>query len=131
MGDGAEGSGDRDPLSAAVIGAAITVHRTLGPGLLESAYESCLCRELELQKIPHARQVPLPVEYKGARLDCGYRLDLVVDDRLVVELKTVSNFEPIHTAQMLTYLRLSGFRTGLLINFHAPTLRRGLKRFQL
>ena len=115
-------------LSESIIGAAIEVHRTRGPGLLESAYEQCLCRELELRRIPFERQRQLPVEYKGLRLDCGYRVDLVVDARIVVELKAVDALLPIHEAQLLTYLRLGGWRTGLLMNFKAPVLKDGLRR---
>lgn len=115
-------------LSGVVIGAAIEVHRHLGPGLLESAYESCLCRELELQRLSVARQVPLPVIYKGLTLDCGYRLDLVLNDELIVELKTVEKVLEIHKAQLLTYLKLTGKRLGLLINFNVPYLRDGVHR---
>jgi GxxExxY protein len=117
-----------DPLTGKVIGAAIEVHRGLGPGLLESAYEECLCHELKLAGLGFTRQVPLPVVYKGVRLDCGYRLDVVVDGRVVVELKTVERLLPIHQAQLLTYLRLAGIHTGLLINFNVPVLRDGIKR---
>jgi GxxExxY protein len=117
-----------DHLSNKIIGAAIEVHRCLGPGLLESAYEECLCRELTLQGIPFERQVELPVEYKGEKLDCGYRLDLVVGDLVIVELKAVDEIEPIHEAQLLTYLRLTGFWLGLLINFNVRTLKSGIKR---
>ena len=115
-------------LSESIIGAAIEVHRTRGPGLLESAYEQCLCRELELRRIPFERQRQLPVEYKGLRLDCGYRVDLVVDARIVVELKAVDALLPIHEAQLLTYLRLGGWRTGLLMSFKVPVLKDGLRR---
>jgi GxxExxY protein len=104
------------------------VHRTLGPGLLESAYEECLCFELRHHGLPHRRQLALPVTYKGITLQCAYRIDIVVHDALVVELKTVERILPIHEAQLLTYLKLSGLRTGLLLNFHALTLREGLKR---
>jgi GxxExxY protein len=107
------------------------VHRALGPGLLESAYEACLCFELSENRIPHRRQVPLPVTYKSVNLDCGYRLDLVVDDHLVLELKTVDRLLPIHEAQLLTYRKLGGFDTGLLLNFNAPVLKDGLKRMVL
>ncbi len=120
---------DKDSLlSGVVIGAANEVHRHLGPGLLESAYEACLCRELELQGLSVARQVPLPVIYKGLTLDCGYRLDLVVNDELIVELKTVEKVLEIHKAQLLTYLKLTGKRLGLLINFNVPYLRDGVHR---
>ena len=100
-----------------VIGCAIEVHRTLGPGLLESAYEICLCRELNLRGIPFERQVSIPVEYKGVRLDCGYRADLIVGGKILVEIKAVDQLAPIHEAQVLSYLKLSGLRVGLLINF--------------
>lgn len=115
-------------LTQAIIGAAIEVHRALGPGLLESAYEECLCEELKLHGIPFERQRPLPVTYKGKRLDCGYRLDLVVDNAVVVELKAIETFAPIHDAQLLTYLRLGGWKVGLLINFNVPILRDGIRR---
>jgi GxxExxY protein len=115
----------------AVIGAAIEVHRHLGPGLLESAYEECLCQELKLRNIPFKRQVPLPVNYKGVQLDCGYRLDLLVNDELVVELKALDQLLPIHEAQVITYLRLGGWKVGLLLNFSLPTLKQGIKRLVL
>lgn len=121
----------RDVLTDKVIGAAIEVHRHLGPGLLESAYEECLCHELNLQKIAFQHQVPLPLEYKGIHLDCGYRMDVVVENKLVVELKTAERLMPIHEAQLLTYLKLSGIHTGLLLNFHAPVLKQGIKRMVL
>jgi GxxExxY protein len=106
-----------DDLTETVIGAAIEVHRGLGPGLLESAYELCLCRELTLREIPFERQRPIAVEYKGVKLDAGYRADLLVDNRLVLELKAVEALLPINDAQMLTYLRLGGWQVGLIINF--------------
>jgi GxxExxY protein len=112
----------------ATIGAAIEVHRALGPGLLESAYEECLCRELGLRHIPFERQRLLPVEYKGLSLDCGYRLDLLIADAVVVEIKAVENLLPIHEAQLLTYLRLGGWKVGLIINFNVPVLKRGIRR---
>lgn len=111
-----------------IIGAAMEVHKAIGPGLLESAYEECLCHELELRRIPFQRQVPLPVVFKRAKLDCGYRLDLLVADAVVVELKAVQRIEPIHEAQLLTYLKLGGWSVGLLINFNVPVLRSGIKR---
>jgi GxxExxY protein len=114
-----------------VIGAAIEVHRTLGPGLLESAYEECLAHELSLRKVLVDRQRELPVEYKGIKLDCGYRLDLLVARQVVVEVKAVEALAPIHEAQVLTYLRLGGWQAGLLINFNVPVLRRGIKRLVL
>ena len=115
-------------LTEAIIGAAIEVHRHTGPGLLESSYEQCLCRELSLRGIPFEHQRPLPVRYKGVLLDCGYRVDLLVDGRVVVELKAVEKLLPIHEAQVLTYLRLGGWYIGLLINFNVEALRLGLKR---
>ncbi len=115
-------------ISKEIIGVSIEVHRVLGPGLMESTYEECLCRELMLRNIPFERQKPLPVFYKGAKLDCGYRIDLVVSDKVILELKTVNRIEPIHEAQLLTYLRLSNRKLGLLINFNVPVLKRGIKR---
>jgi GxxExxY protein len=115
-------------LSEAVIGAAIEVHRETGAGLLESTYEQCLCRELSLRGIPFEYQKPLPVIYKGMCLDCGYRIDLLVDCRLIVELKSVEKILPIHEAQLLTYLKLGGWQLGLLINFNVEVLRLGIKR---
>ncbi len=114
-----------EELTERVIGAAIEVHRTLGPGLLESAYEECLCHELHLRGIAFQRQVPLPVSYKGVNLDCGYRLDIVVQDELILELKCIENVLPIHEAQLLTYLRMTGRRVGLIFNFHVAALARG------
>ncbi|MCX7045261.1 MAG: GxxExxY protein [Candidatus Sumerlaeota bacterium] len=118
----------KDPLSQKVIGCAIQVHRELGPGLLESAYEECLCYELKLAGLSFERQVPLPVIYKEVKMDCGYRLDVVVDKKLILELKTVENLLPIHEAQLLTYLKLSGIRFGLLMNFNTAILKEGIKR---
>jgi GxxExxY protein len=117
-----------DELSGEVIGAAIEIHRALGPGLLESAYEECLCHELQLRNLRFERQVALPVHYKTVRLDCGYRLDVVVENRLIIELKTVEKLLPIHDAQLLTYLKMTGLKTGLLINFNVAILKEGLKR---
>ena len=111
-----------------IIGAAIEVHKALGPGLLESAYEECLCHELSLRGIPFERQKPLPVEYKGAKLDCGYRLDLVVAGAVVIEIKACAAIEPIHEAQLLTYLKLGGWKVGLLVNFNVPVLKDGIRR---
>lgn len=118
-------------ITESVIGAAIEVHRTLGPGLLESAYEECLCYELDSRNIPYEKQKSLPVVYKGKTLDCGYRLDLLVEDVVVVEIKAVQELLPIHEAQVLTYLRLGNWRVGLLINFNVPLLKRGIKRLIL
>ncbi|MFB3082890.1 MAG: GxxExxY protein [Gammaproteobacteria bacterium] len=115
-------------LSGIVIGAAIEVHKVLGPGLLESAYETCLCHELQLRNIIFERQKPLPVIYKGDNLDCGYRLDVVVQGILVLEVKACDRIEPIHQAQLLTYLKLSGLSLGLLLNFNVPVMRDGIVR---
>lgn len=115
-------------ITDAVIGAAIEVHKVLGLGLLESAYVQCLCYELTLRKLPFALEVPLPVIYKGLKLDCGYRMDMVVADRVVVEVKAVEHLAAINEAQLLTYLRLSGRQVALLINFNVPVLREGIMR---
>ena len=111
-----------------VISAAIEVHRELGPGLLESAYQACRCRELALRGIPFRTEVPLPIDYKGVRLDCCYRMDLVVDDKVAIEIKSIDKILPIHEAQLLTYLRLSQLRVGLLMNFNVRMLRQGIIR---
>jgi GxxExxY protein len=118
-------------LTERVIGFAIEVHRELGPGLLESAYEECLCFELGRNGVNYSRQVPLPVVYKTFRLDCGYRMDVVVEDQLVLEIKAIERLAPIHSAQMLTYLRLSGHKLGPLMNFDCPVLKDGLRRVSL
>jgi GxxExxY protein len=118
-------------LGERVIGLGIDVHRHLGPGLLESAYEECLCFELAQAGIAYRRQVPLPIVYKDVRLDCGYRMDIVVGNELIVEIKAVERILPIHEAQMLTYLRLSSLRAGLLMNFNSVLLKDGLRRFVL
>jgi GxxExxY protein len=115
-------------LSELVIGCAIEVHRALRPGLLESAYEICLCREPSLLVIPFERQVAIPVEYKGVKLDCGYRADLIVGTRILVEIKAVDQLAPIHEAQLLSYLKLSGLKVGLLINFNERMLTHGVRR---
>ncbi len=115
-------------LTETIIGAAIEVHRELGPGLLESAYEQCLCHELKLREVQFRRQVPLPVSYKGILLDCGYRIDVFVEDLVVLELKTVDKLHSLHEAQLLTYLKLIRAPVGLLINFQVPVLKDGLKR---
>jgi GxxExxY protein len=120
-----------DLLTQRIIGFAIEVHRQLGPGLLESAYEECVCYELRQAGLVFQRQVPLPVIYKAVRLDCGYRVDVVVENAVILELKTVERLIPIHEAQLLTYLRLSGLRTGLLLNFNSPVLRDGIRRLVL
>jgi GxxExxY protein len=119
---------DINDLTGEVIGAAIEVHKILGPGLLENVYEECLCRELELRETPFERQKELPIEYKGIKLDCGYRLDIVADEDLIVELKSCDSLQPIHEAQLLTYLRLTKTKVGLLINFNVPVLKAGIKR---
>ena len=115
-------------LSKRIIGAAIEVHRILGPGLLESAYEQCLCHELNLQKISFERQKELPVTYKGMKLDCGYRLDIMVENAIILELKSCEKIEPIHKAQLLTYLKLTGISLGLILNFNRATMREGIAR---
>ncbi len=117
-----------DEITRRIIGAAIEVHRHLGPGLLESAYESCLVFELKQWGLRVEQQKPLPVTYKGMVLDCGYRLDLVVEDAVIVELKAVEQLTAIFEAQLLSYLRLTGKKVGLLINFHVPVLKNGIKR---
>jgi len=117
--------------SERVIGACIEVHRCLGPGLLESAYEHCLAHEFGLSRLSFERQIELPVAYKSIKLDCGYRLDFIVQGELIVEIKAVARLLPVHEAQLITYLKLTGLTTGLLVNFHAETLRRGLRRLTL
>lgn len=115
-------------MTQAIIGAAMEVHRRLGPGLLESAYSECLCREMTLRGVPYERERALPVEYKGVRLECGYRLDLLVAGSVVVEVKSVEALAPVHDAQLITYLRLGGWRVGLLINFNVAVLKDGIRR---
>jgi GxxExxY protein len=124
---------DADPndCTNSVIASAIEVHRLLGPGLLESVYEACLCRELSERGISFRRQVALPVEYKGTKLDAGLRIDLLVAESLVVEIKSVETLAPVHEAQLLTYLKLSGIETGLLLNFNVVRLKDGIKRMVL
>ena len=119
---------DINELSSKIIGSAIEVHKALGPGLLESTYERCLCHELNLRNISFKTQKPLPVIYKGNKLDCGYRLNIVVEDSIIIELKACENLEPIHKAQVLTYLKLSGLNLGLLLNFNVPVMRDGISR---
>jgi GxxExxY protein len=126
--ENAEKRKDVNELTELLIGCAIEVHRTLGPGLLESAYEVCLCRELSLRGIHFERQVAIPVEYKGVKLDCGYRADLIVTDMILVEIKAVDQLAPIHDAQLLSYLKLTGLKVGLLINFNECMLRYGIRR---
>src|SRR6267154_19348 len=122
---------DLDVLTQTIIGAAIEVHRHLGPGLLESAYEECLCHELYLRNLPFKRQIDLPISYKGLKLDCGYKIDLIVQDTVLLELKSVEKLHPIHEAQLLTYLRLTEKPVGLLINFNVPLLTQGIIRMVL
>jgi GxxExxY protein len=118
-------------LTKEIIGAAIEVHRALGPGLLESAYEACLCHELRLRNLNFTSQIPVPVLYKDVRLDCGYRIDICVADRVIVELKSVEALTDLHKAQLLTYLRISKKRVGLLMNFNVPVLKDGIERMVL
>ena len=122
---------DENVLSRLIIGAAIEVHRHLGPGLLESAYEECLAYELALRNVSVERQKLIPVVYKEVRLDCGSRADLMVADRVVVEIKAVDRLMPVHDAQVLTYLKLTGCKLGLLLNFNVKKLRDGIKRLVL
>jgi len=115
-------------LSSKIIGAAIEVHKTLGPGLLESAYEQCLCHELSIQGLLFEKQKPLSIDYKGQKLDCGYRLDVIVEKEVIIELKSCEKIEPIHKAQLLTYLKLSGLNLGLILNFNVSLMRDGIVR---
>jgi GxxExxY protein len=117
-----------DQITETIIGAAIEVHRALGPGLLEAVYEECLCHELSLRGISFKRQVALPVRYKGISLDCGYRLDLLIEGKVVVEIKAIEKLLPIHKAQLLTYLKIGGWKGGLLLNFNVPLLKSGIDR---
>ena len=119
---------DINKVTGLVIGAAIEVHKVLGPGLLESAYEECLCHELQLREMSFQRQQPLPVQYKGVKLNCGYRLDVVVENAVVLELKSCDRLEPIHHAQLLTYLKLSKISVGLLLNFNVSVMKDGIVR---
>ena len=120
-----------EELTGRIIGAAIEVHRALGPGLLESAYEECLCHELHVKGISFKRQVALPIQYKSVRLDCGYRADLIVENKVVVELKAIGQLTDLHEAQLLTYLRISGLKVGLLFNFDVEVLTQGMIRLVL
>ena len=120
-----------DELSGKVIGCAIEVHKNLGPGLLESAYERCLSYELTVANLRHETQKELPIDYKGLKLDTGYRIDLIVENGVIVELKSVEKVLPIHEAQILTYMKLAGIKVGLLINFNVTKLKDGIKRFVL
>lgn len=122
---------DRDPVTEAIIGCAIEVHRELGPGLLESAYERCLAHEMTLRGLAFRQQVPVPIAYKGIQLNCGYRIDLLVDESVILELKCVDALSGIHEAQLLTYMKLAGKATGLLINFNERRLVDGIRRFRL
>jgi len=115
-------------LSSQIIGAAIEVHKALGPGLLESTYEKCLCHELKLRRLLFENQKPLPLVFKGEKLDCSYQLDIVVENTIILELKSCGKIEPIHKAQLLTYLKLSGLKLGLLLNFNVPVMRDGIVR---
>lgn len=117
-----------DQITEKIIGSAIAVHKALGPGLLESAYEECLCFELAEAGLEFKRQVALPVVYKGVKLDCGYRMDVVVEESVIIEIKAVERIVPVHEAQLLSYLKLTGIKVGLLLNFHVPVLRSGIKR---
>jgi GxxExxY protein len=119
---------EEDPRTAPIIGAAIEVHRHLGPGLLESTYEQCLCHELHLRGLEFRCQIDLPVSYKGLKLDCGYKIDLIVADEVIVELKSVERILPVHEAQLLTYMKLAAKPVGLLINFNVPLLTQGIIR---
>ena len=118
----------RDELTQQIIGLAMRVHTRLGPGLLETAYERCLCHEFDQHAVPYARQVELPMDYDGVRLDCGYRADIIVASEVILELKSVERILPLHEAQLLTYLRLSRCRTGLLVNFNVVSLKNGIRR---
>ena len=122
---------ESDELSNKVIGCALEVHRNLGPGLLESTYEQCLAYELKTAGIQFKLQYPLPVEYKNMKLDCGYRIDVLIGDSIIVELKSVDKILPIHQAQLLTYMKLAGISIGLLINFNVKYLKNGIKRMVL
>ena len=121
---------EEETLAHAVVGAALEVHRALGPGLLESAYETCLDHELAVRGIPFQRQLLAPIHYKGLELDCGYRLDFLIGERVVVELKAVDALLPLHRAQILSYLRLGGWKLGLLINFNVALIKDGIERFR-
>lgn len=121
----------KDPLTEKVIGCAIEVHSVIGPGLLESTYQQCLARELSLNNVSFQLEQSMPVAYKGVALDCGYRIDLLVDGRLIVELKSVERLNNAHKAQLLTYMRLANMRTGLLMNFNVARLVDGIQRFRL
>ena len=118
-------------LSNKVIGCVIEVHKALGPGLLESAYQQCLCHELRLNDIGFHIEKPLPIDYKGCRLDCGYRMDMLVEDEIILELKSVAELNRVHEAQILSYMKLANIKQGFLINFNVTLLKNGLKSFVL
>jgi len=118
-------------LTEEIIGAVIEVHRHLGPGLLESTYEECLCYEFKLRNISFERQKPIPIEYKDSSLDCGYRVDILVENKVILELKCLDAIVPIHEAQLLTYLKLSGIKVGFILNFNVSIMRDGIKRMVL
>jgi len=128
---GTENTEGKNTLTEKIIGAAIEVHKALGPGLLESVYENCLCHELQLSGLSFERQIALPVVYKGIRLETGLRIDIVVESAVVVELKCVENIAPIHESQLLTYMRLSSISTGLILNFYTSRMIDGIKRMVL
>ena len=121
-------AGNINEVSGEIIAAAIEVHKNVGPGLLESAYEACLCRELKLRNVTYVAQVPVPLVYKDEKLDCGYRLDLLVENSVIVELKASEKIQPIHKAQLLTYLKLMDRQLGLILNFNVPVMRDGIQR---
>ena len=129
--EGAEVKQSMNEITEKIIGAAIAVHKELGPGLLESAYEACLVYELVQSGLKVESQKSLPVSYRGVKVDCGYRIDLLVEDQIILELKSIEKLEPIHEAQILSYLKLSGYKIGLLINFNVSLLKNGIRRFVL
>ena len=118
-------------LTRKIIKCAIEVHKALGPGLLESSYEKCLMKEFELSDVLFKSQIELPLEYKGVRIDAGYRIDLIVEQKVIIELKAVGSLIPVHEAQLLTYMKLTGIRVGMLMNFNVPVLKDGIKRMVL
>ena len=122
---------ESDPLTHAIINAAIEVHRSLGPGLLESSYEACLVYELQRRNLQIEQQKPLPIFYKDIKLDCGYRLDLLVENQVVIEIKSINEIAPIHKSQLLSYLKLSNYKKGLLINFNVKILKDGIRRMRI
>ena len=122
---------EENEVSQKIIGACIEVHRVLGPGLLESVYQNCLAKELSSMKVSFQKEVPKPVDYKGTLMDCGFRLDFIVEDKVIVELKAVEKIHPVHKVQVLTYLKITGCKLGLLINFNTPVLKDGIERIVL